>query len=406
MDTTQPVITPAAKTRPGLPVWLSALIPLMLLAALIAAFFFTNPLAIFKADGLPAVESVAIERIELRPGEFIVTVFNGSPNPIAIAQVTVDNAFWQWGMTPSAQLPRLGRGTITIPYDWVKGEPHAITVITSTGSTFTREVAIAAETPQPGLTQFLAYGLLGIYIGVIPVGLGLLWFPAMRRMGRKGLNFVLALTVGLLVFLLIDTALEAIEVAGGVAGVFQGLPVAIFAALLAWLAIMAVSGKQPEAEGDSSGGRLRIATLIALSIGLHNLGEGLAVGAAFALGKATLGSFLVIGFTLHNVTEGVGIAAPVTKDKPSLKAFILLCLLAGAPAILGAWIGGFAYSPLLAVIFLGVGVGAIWQVIVEVGRLLIRDAGKNNESVANWINVTGLALGIAVMYFTAYFVKF
>ncbi|MEK7323755.1 MAG: metal transporter [Chloroflexota bacterium] len=425
MDTTQSATTPAAKTKPGLPLWLSALIPLALLGLLVAAFFYTNPLALFSGN-LPPIESLAIEKIELHPGQFVVTVFNGSPEALAIAQVTVDDAFWEWEIAPSAELPRFGRATITIPYAWVEGEPHAITLITNSGTTFTGEVAIATETPRPGPAQFLAYGLLGIYIGIIPVGLGLLWFPAMRRMGRKGLNFALALTVGLLVFLLIDTALEAIEVAGDVAGVFQGLPVAIFAALLAWLAILAVSGKQSEAERDSGSGRLRLATLIALSIGLHNLGEGLAVGAAFALGEATLASFLVIGFTLHNVTEGIGIAAPltrsnrqaerangqealaapVTKDKPSLKVFVGLALLAGAPAIVGAWVGGFAYSPLLATIFLGVGVGAIWQVIVEVGRLLLHDAQKHNESVANWINLAGLTLGIAVMYFTAYFVKF
>jgi len=404
MDTTKSVS--AAPSKFTLPLWASALIPLLILAALVAAFFYTNPLALFRAEGLPPIESLSLERVELRPGQFVVSVFNGSPDPITIAQVTVDDAYWQWDITPSATLPRFGRATLTIPYQWVLGEPHAITLLTRSGTPFTAEVPIAAETPRPGATQFLAYGLLGIYIGVIPVGLGLLWFPTMRRMGRKGLNFVLALTIGLLVFLLIDTALEAIEVAGDVAGVFQGLPVAIFAALLAWLAIMAVSGKQPEAERNSASGRMRIATLIALSIGLHNLGEGLAVGAAFALGEATLGSFLVVGFTLHNVTEGIGIAAPVTRDRPSIKSFIWLALLAGLPAVLGAWVGGFAYSPLLAVIFLGVGAGAIWQVIVEVGRLMLRDAQKEGESVANWVNVAGLALGIAVMYFTAYFVKF
>ncbi len=411
MDTPQPVSTgrDAAVERlhkNNLPLWLSALIPFVLLAALVAIFFFTNPLAIFKTGALPPIESLAFERVELLPGQFVVTVFNGSPGPLTITQVAVDDAFWEWEIAPAAELARFGRATITINYDWVQGEPHAITLFTPNGTPFTRAIAVASETPRPGVTQFIGYGLLGIYIGVIPVGLGLLWFPAMRRMGRKGLNFVLALTVGLLVFLLIDTALEAIDVAGGVAGVFQGLPLAVFAALLAWLAIMAVSGKQAEAERDSSGGRLRIATLIALGIGLHNLGEGLAVGAAFALGEAALGSFLVIGFTLHNVTEGIGIAAPVTRDRPSIKAFIGLALLAGLPAVLGAWVGGFAYSPLLAVIFLGVGAGAIWQVIVEVGRLLIRDAEKNGESAVNWINVAGLAVGIALMYFTAYFVKF
>lgn len=406
MDTTQPASTPSAKTGAGLPAWLSALVPFALLSALVAVFFFGSPLAVFRTEGLPPVESLSLERIELRPGKFVATVFNSSPDPITISQVTVDDAFWQFEISPAGPIPRLGRSTITIPYYWVQGEPHAIAVITESGTAFAGEVSIAVETPQPGMTQFIAYGLLGIYIGVVPVGLGLLWFPAMRRMGRRGLNFVLALTVGLLVFLLIDTALEAIEAAGSVAGVFQSLPVAVFAALLAWLAILAVSGKQTESGRDSSAGRLRIAALIALSIGLHNLGEGLAVGAAFALGEAALGSFLVIGFTLHNVTEGVGIAAPMTKDKPSLKAFVSLAALAGLPAVVGAWIGGFAYSPLLATIFLGVGAGAIWQVIVEVGRLLIRDAEKHGESAANWINVAGLALGIAIMYFTAYFVKF
>jgi zinc transporter ZupT len=406
MDTSQPVSTPVTKSRPGLPVWVSALIPLVLLAGLVAAFFFTNPLALFKAEGLPPIESVSFERIELRPGQFVVTLLNESPNPLTISQVAVDDAFWQYEISPGHVLPRLGRAMVTIPYAWVLGEPHAITIFTNTGTTFTGSVPIAVETPQPGVNQFIAYGLLGIYIGVIPVGLGLLWFPAMRRLGRQGLNFVLALTVGLLVFLLIDTALETLEVSAKVAGVFQGLPVAIFAAVLSWLAIMAVSGRSADSDRDSSGGRLRIATLIALSIGLHNLGEGLAVGAAFALGEAALGSFLVIGFTLHNVTEGIGIAAPVTKDRPSLKSFVGLCLMAGLPAVFGAWIGGFAYSPLLATIFLGVGLGAIWQVIVEVGRLLMNDARKHNESVANRVNVLGLALGIALMYFTAYFVKF
>lgn len=394
------------KNKSAASVWVWAVIPLVILIALIGIFFFTNPLALFQSEGLPPIEAVTIEQIELRPGQFVVNIFNGSPDKITIAQVSVDKAFWAWEIAPSAELPRLGHATITINYGWVRGEPSEITVYTSSGTTFSKTVAVSTETPRPSTNQFIAYSLLGVYIGIIPVALGLMWFPTMKRMGRKGLSFVLALTIGLLVFLLIDTSLEAMEVAGDVAGVFQGLPLAVFAALISWLAISAVSGKQSEAERDSASGRLKLATLIALSIGLHNLGEGLAVGAAFALGEAALGSFLVIGFTLHNVTEGIGIAAPVTRDQPSLKNFVWLALISGAPAILGAWIGGFAYSPLLAVIFLGIGAGAIWQVIVEVGRLLIRDAQRENEAVANWVNVSGLALGIALMYFTAYFVKF
>jgi zinc transporter ZupT len=322
--------------------------------------------------------------------------------------VTVDDAFWDFTIEPSATLPRLGEATITLLYPWVEGEPHAFGLITSTGTTFAADVPVATETPQPGLSQFLAYGLLGVYVGVIPVGLGLLWFPALKRLGRRGLNAILALTIGLLVFLVIDMLGEIFEVSAVVPEVFQGVPLALFAALVTWLAISAVSarGAKKDENEDPAKRRMFISTMIAGGIGLHNLGEGLAIGAAFALGEAALGSFLVIGFTLHNITEGVGIAAPVTRDTPSLARFVMLALIAGGPAILGTWIGGFAYSPLLAVIFLGIGVGAIVQVIVEVSKLLFRDAAKEGVTPINWANVGGLTAGIALMYFTAYFVKF
>jgi zinc transporter ZupT len=287
----------------------------------------------------------------------------------------------------------------------VRAEPHVIRLITPTGTTFEGEVLAATLTPQPGLREFGAYALLGIYVGIIPVVLGMLWFPAMKRLGRRGLGAVLALTLGLLIFLLIDTLLEAFEIAAELPGVFQGVPLALFAALLTWLALVAVSSRRGAAHVDPARQRLYVASLIALGIGLHNFGEGLAIGAAFALGEAALGSFLILGFTLHNVTEGIGIAAPVTRDQPGWQQFGALALVAGAPAILGAWIGGFAFSPLLATLFLGIGAGAIWQVIIEVGGLLRRDAEKDGLPLVSWLNVGALLAGIAVMYLTAFLVK-
>ena len=86
--------------------------------------------------------------------------------------------------------------------------------------------------------------------------------------------------------------------------------------------------------------------------------------------------------------------------------FVGLILLAGAPAILGAWVGGFAFSPLLAALFLGIGLGAIWQVIVEVVALLRGYASRENTPLFSWMNVIGFLAGIAVMYLTAFLVKF
>jgi zinc transporter, ZIP family len=146
---------------------------------------------------------------------------------------------------------------------------------------------------------------------------------------------------------------------------------------------------------------LALAYQIALGIGLHNLGEGLAIGAAFALGEAALGVFLILGFTLHNVTEGIGIAAPLVRDRPRLAHFAGLALLAGGPAIIGTWIGAFVYSPFWTTIFLAIGIGAILQVIVEVGRLIWRSQRTAGEPALTWATFGGVAAGIAVMYLTA-----
>ena len=221
---------------------------------------------------------------------------------------------WQFEVQPSATLPRLGRAVLKIPYPWVEAEPNVLRIVTSTGVTFDGQVALATPTPRPGLRQFVAYGLLGVYVGIIPVGLGLLWYPVMKRMGRKWLGAVLALTIGLLVFLLIDTLLEAFEVAGSCparsrASRWCSSP-PCSPGWRCWRSAPA-GGTGPAAQAARSPGGLYLSGLIAFSIGLHNLGEGLAIGAAFALGEAALGSFLVIGFTLHNITEGIGIAAPL-----------------------------------------------------------------------------------------------
>jgi len=414
------------------PLWIWIIIPILAIGVMLVFFAFGNPLSLFTAD-LPPIEDLTIERIRVLEGGFEVSLVNGGPDPVTVAQVLVDDAYWSHEINPSSTIPRLGRATMEIPYPWVETEPHEIVVITSTGVTFPAEVPVAVVTPTPGLQEFLAYGLLGVYVGIIPVALGMLFFPAMKLMGRKWLGALLALTVGLLVFLLVDTLLEAFELSGNLPGVFQGIPLILFSALLTWLLILAISSQRKKSIGaDPARQALYVATMIALGIGLHNFGEGLAIGVAFSIGEAALGSFLVIGFMLHNITEGVGIVAPLVPGKkesktgnpsetsseslaqasantmktPSLWIFAGLVLLAGAPAILGTWIGGFAFSPLLAAVFLGIGVGAIWQVIVEVVGLLRRYAEREGTPLVSWINLGGLLVGIGIMYLTALLVKF
>ena len=403
-----------------IPLWVSALLPLVALALLLSVFAFGNPLALFTAD-LPPIEDLTFEQVRVVEDGFEVTLINSGPDPVTVAQVLVDEAYWNYTIDPSHTIPRLGRAELHIPYPWVETEPHEIVIITDTGVTFAGGVELATLTPTAGLSEFLAYGLLGIYVGIIPVALGMLWYPAMRRLGQRWMGAILALTLGLLVFLLIDTLLEAFEIAAMLPDVFQGVALVVFSALLTWLALLAVRSRGGGLSKLGLTPGLVVAILIALGIGLHNLGEGLAIGAAFALGEAALGSFLVIGFTLHNVTEGIAIAAPLvpgalsedydaTEEQPSKApgfwTFAGLALLAGAPAILGAWIGGFAFNPVLTAVFLGIGVGAIWQVIVEVGEFLRRNADRKDQPVVTWPNVGGFLLGLGIMYLTAFLVSF
>jgi ZIP family zinc transporter len=373
-----------------------ALIPLLLLGGLLAVLVVTG--AGLGARTAPPVEELTVDRITLpAAGQIVVDVTNGGADPVTVAQVQVDDAYWDFEISPAATIPRLAGATITIPYPWVQDEAHFVKLVSSNGVTFEGEIAVATLTPPADARTFWQYALLGIYVGFIPVGLGLLWYPFLRRLGRSGIQAVLSLTVGLLVFLLFDTIAEALDIVGRTAGVLGGAPVIFLVALLAFLALIAIGSRRKGQEAS----RLGIAYRIALGIGLHNLGEGLAIGAAFAFGEAALGTFLVIGFTLHNITEGIGIAAPIARERPKLWHFVGLAALAGLPAVLGVWIGGFIYNNLAAALFLALGAGAIAQVVYEVSRLIVRQSREDGAPVLSPATFGGLAAGIAIMYATA-----
>ncbi|HEV8043723.1 MAG TPA: metal transporter, partial [Rubrobacter sp.] len=267
-----------------------------------------------------------------------------------------------------------------------------------TGVVFEAEVPLAVLTPGFSGENFARYALIGFYVGVVPVSLGLLFYPFLRRVGTAGMNFVLALTIGLLAYLVLDTLFEATEIAALLPGYLSGVPLVLLLAALTLL--VGFVGSTLLSRREQTG--LPTSYRIAGGIGLHNLGEGLGIGAAFALGEAALGTFLVIGFTLHNITEGVGIAAPVLKDdaRPSLWHFAGLALLGGGPAILGTWIAGFAYSNLLASVFLAIAVGALALVIYEVGQMLLQGSRESKVPAFSVLNLGGLTVGIAIMYAT------
>ncbi|MGH7577188.1 MAG: ZIP family metal transporter [Longimicrobiales bacterium] len=386
-----------ARTR-RVPTWLLGVAPLFLVGVLVFALLRAGPIGVFIA-AFPPIEELTIDRITFpSPDEMRIRVVNGGPEPVTVAQVLVDDAVWWHTVAGDRTIDRLTSRDIVVPYPWVDGEPVAVKLVTSTGLTFEEVVDVATLTPRPDARYIGTFTLLGAYVGVIPVFLGLLWFPFIRSIPSAWVDFFLALTAGLLVFLGVDALVEATELAARVPASYQGTGLVLLGLLGTPLLLEALSRLSRRAGRESA---VSVALLIAVAIGLHNLGEGLAIGAAYASGAIALGTTLVLGFLLHNTTEGLAIVSPLARERPGIGTLALLGAVAGVPTIVGAWVGGFTYSPLWTTLFLAIGAGAVAQVVYVIGK---RFSGEGAALRFSPLNAAGFLVGLLAMYVTGLFV--
>ncbi|ELY94995.1 zinc transporter [Natrialba hulunbeirensis JCM 10989] len=249
--------------------------------------------------------------------------------------------------------------------------------------------------------------IIGAIAGIIPVAIGMLWFPFIRDLDPRYLHAFLALAGGVLAFIAVemtedlifdystevtDTTVAGLSVGGstlaavtavvGVGGTF-----AVMYAASEWR-------QRKATESEKSG--LEIAYLVALALGLHSIGEGLGIGVAYIQGDATLLMLLVLAFVMHNVMEGPTVVAAVARDRatPPLRHFAAMGVIAGGPVIIGGWLGSFAQSNILAVLCFAIAIGAILQVLIEVADLIRFDA----EDVFTRTNTATFCLGFALMF--------
>jgi zinc transporter ZupT len=373
------------------------LAPLLALAAVVAVFSSTGgSLVDLIGTRAPPKDEFQIRRVHLDPGEIRIRVTNPQHDDLTIGSVTVDDAIVLFELDGPRTLERLRSSTIVVRYDWVENEPLSVGVTSSSGIETRKDVAAAVETPDASPGGFLGYGLIGLLVGIVPIVLGLAWLPSLRASRPAWIAAFMALTGGLLAFLGVEALSEALDLQATLPGPLGGAGLVLLGVALSFLGMTWLSHRMA-GRGGAVGG-VALATLVALGIGVHNLGEGLAIGSSFALGELALGSFLIVGFMIHNVTEGLGIAAPIAeRGRVSLARLAGLALLAGSPAIFGAWIGGFLTSDFLGVLFFAGAAGAALEVVVEVARYLARTApgGLTSGHV-----VGGFLAGIAVMYAT------
>ena len=383
--------------------------------------------SLFFIGQIKTLPEISIEKIEFENMKIIAFVRNTGHSEVTIAQADVNDRIQYAAMEPTNRLDRFENGKVIIPFVWNKGEPYRIGLTTEDGTRFEKKVEFATLTPQQTAAQASYFALIGTYVGVIPVMIGLLWYPFIRKLSVNKYNFFLSFTVGLLVFLGIDALLEGNEIVQrDISSTFHGQMLIIMVTILSLVSLIYISSKlvksaeikileypvysevsKDEISHVSSMQSpkqkliikpVALSMMIAIGIGLHNFGEGLAIGAAALLGEVALSSFLILGFTLHNTTEGLAIVAPMARNKKlAIAKLILMGLMAGVPTIIGSWIGGFLYSPIATIIFLGIGAGAIFQVVYSVGSWMYYN---NNKVLASLPIASGFMLGILIMYIT------
>jgi zinc transporter ZupT len=401
------VVTEEEMARPlGVPRWISGVAPIVLLVLVLIVFALTSPLAGVES-GQPLPDLTVTHTTLPNEETVVLHVTNNGPDTVTISQVLVDDAYWNFqirGAGGDRTLGPMESAEIVLPYHWTPGWDLEVALVLSAGATVHTSIVAPSMSPGFSLGLLVTLAVIGLFVGIIPVVLGMLWFPYIRTMSDRWLHAVLLFASGVLAFLAFDAGFEAFELAERVPGAFEGNLLVVFGIIGALVLVQSISawreGRVEAGDSRASSG-LWVAYLVAVGIGLHNLAEGLAIGSSFALGRVSLGAFLVIGFMLHNVTEGPAVVAPVARDtRPAWWHFAALGLIAGAPVILGGWIGSLAFSPTVGAFFLAIGIGAILQVVWEIARM-VREAGGR---VGSATNLLAFCIGLGIMYVTDLFV--
>ena len=378
---------------------ISAIAPIVLLAILIA--FLLGPASTFLQFGI-VLPDISIEKVEFTENEIRATVRNTGPIDVNVVVADVNDRIQPAAIEPDSHLKRFETGLVRIPYDWNEGQPYAIGITIDDGTRFEKQIDAASASLEPNAELFGFLGIIGLLIGVVPIMIGLLWYPFIKKLGKNAFNFFLSFTIGLLLFLGLDAIEEAFEISNDhLAPIFNGELLIATVVILSFLGLYGIGNlliKRTEFSKLSKG--LAISLMVAIGIGLHNLGEGLAVGAAIALGQVALSTFLIIGFAIHNTTEGLAIAAPLARTKSFVGKMIGFGMIAGVPAIFGTWIGGFSFSPFFTIIFLSIGAGAIFQVVLSIFQF-IKD---ESDSFSNISIISGIGAGLTMMYLTSIFI--
>ena len=173
--------------------------------------FLVGPGQLFLMKSEISLPEITIERIEFQDGKIVALLRNTGPMVVTVSQADINDRIQPAAIEPSKNISRFALSKVIIPFSWNRGEPYEVGITTSDGIRFKKSVEAAALAPTANAEQVSFFIIMGTYVGIIPVLIGLLWFPFIKRLNRSKYIFFLALTAGLLVFLGIDALVKEIK---------------------------------------------------------------------------------------------------------------------------------------------------------------------------------------------------
>lgn len=235
---------------------------------------------------------------------------------------------------------------------------------------------------------------LGILAGVVPVYLGIAAALVLRRaLPRTWEAGLIGLSTGVLTYLFFDLMHEAVELMG-VRDPFSWL-LFLGSLFLSFVGLVHLE-KHQFLKGRHADQALTLPFVIAAGMGLHNLGEGLAIGTSYAGGEWALSGLLVAGFALHNGTEGFGIVGAAGQSPIPPRTVVLLGLTGGAPTCIGTVLSGLTVSPYLSLVWYALAAGSLLYVVFALVAMTYTSSRKVHMAYGVWT-------GIALMAMTAMF---
>ncbi|TFH02145.1 MAG: divalent cation transporter, partial [Nitrosopumilus sp.] len=186
----------------------SGVIPFVFLIVMIVFIF--GPGSYLLDLGVPLPE-ITLEQIDFVDSEIQVTVRNTGPIPVEVVMADVNDRIQPAAIEPDRFLERFETALVRIPFEWNTAEPYTVGLTVEDGTRFERAIEAAAPALKLNLEFIGFFAIIGTYVGIIPVMIGLLWLPFIKKISKSKYHFFLALTAGLLLFLGIDSIEEAFE---------------------------------------------------------------------------------------------------------------------------------------------------------------------------------------------------